>query len=381
MYNPNIPPAKQHRIGAKAVAWDMALLKTLSTTNLCLELSQREISALLAVVTEQMTWKTRWFNDPDDEYISFANKLAYKLLSASYCQENSISGEVTWISAGGIDNNTECEGDDMGCKLDIEYRSGLPYLRMDCGCGEARYFSLIQSAFDSLGNPIPASDMYQGDFPLQTSPDNVPCYGGKAANYLIDRAIAFWHTVIDLIVVGIDAVSPADEVMDVASIVLQLSSGDTLRDLVGDASKSQVTTAFNAIKTAMSNSWTAASSVNRAELLKWTKTAPYFQDNLPVREMLFTWASTSFVLGYNEQLAIYAAECETGSELVPQTPAIPLGSTLSAIENSGNWEVLLSGDFATLTNPMSGKIVGVGMVAERTGGTNYLTIAAFTEFE
>ena len=368
---------KHHSLGAKAVTWDKAILDRYGTEKLCLKLTEQQIVALLAVATEQMSWATRWFNASASDVSRFATETAYALMSATRCETAATTNNFGSSANSGNENSEECE--DMGCNLTIEYRSGKPFLRLDCGCGVAKYFSLVESDFDSSGNPVAAGDMYTGDFPLTVSGDNASCYGEKAANYLIDRAIAFWHTVVDLIVVGLDGVSNVDEIIDVTSIVLQLSSGSTLQELVGDSTKAQISSAFNAIKTAMANNWTATGSVNRAALLKWTQTAPYFQDSIPVREMLFTWASTSFVLGYNEQLAIYAAECETGSEFIPQTPAIPLGGTFYAVEIPGNWNVTLSGDFANLTNPLGGKIIGVGMVAERTGGTDFSTIAAFNE--
>ena len=205
--------------------------------------------------------------------------------------------------------------DDMGCKLDIEYRNNTPYLRMDCGCGQAKYFALTESQTTDTGEPVAPEDTSYTYFPTNVSQNNASCYATKASNYLIDRAKAFWKYVFDLAAVGVDAIAPNDEIFDAAIVITQFLGDDDLNEIISGLTNSAVASALDAIKPSMETNWTYTGKVNRAELLKWTQTAPYFQNAVPVRELLFLWASTSFVINYNKDLSKFAAECESGNTL------------------------------------------------------------------
>ena len=245
----------------------------------------------------------------------------------------------------------ECE-DDMACAKPVKIGSKW-YLYSDCaGCDNPLYFELTPVSVDNEGQPISVYDggSFGGGFSSGggasgswdfsgVSDDNVSCYAEKATAYMLGRALEFAKAVIDWTALGVDVFAGEyDEWLEVARLTGDLIFGTGDMTEIQNLTKSQVETVFAsaAVVDPLAAAWTFTGTATRSELFQWVGNAPVLSGGVPVRFLLDQWLGFSIIAGYNNDLAVLAAECESGNT-IPIDDGFP---TTQSLLETHDWAVV-----------------------------------------
>jgi len=214
--------------------------------------------------------------------------------------------------------------------LKIEYISGQPYLEMDCGCGERKYFSLSETPIDpDTGAPAgndaipPGIDIPSNGFRL---PDGTfrpegQCYLNKVRTRITARLIAYVDAVFRFLPLGLPALNPLEGVSDLFAIARQATGGNAELTAVLQAGtvtaqevKNLITAQQYQDRLGAAIEKRAGSALSRNDLRAIVIDAQgvlYGVDKY-LQTITGTWAETVNLQRLNEELAVEAASCESG---------------------------------------------------------------------
>lgn len=345
----------------KRARWDYALLADSASAQLY-ELSEAQANALLAVTSSVMRWRTRWLNATDAQLQAFADTLSYRLMTPVRLP---VLQPVSGGARGGlviIENESE---EDMASPLSIEDVNGASYLRLDCGCGSARYFALSEAAVNPDGTP--ESPTGSGSLSSAPFPDSQPspgCYADAAVDYLSQRFVQYVEFVTALSATALDAAFlAADEVLDVFAILSGASNNDPVLEAIREAGTAALQTSVNANRAALVSAWEANGQLNRYELLQWVNRTQFASDGLLLSNAMRYWLANSIIPGYNRDLALLAQQCATGNVEVQPPGAVPPGNTFDFAAGGNTYR---TGRIGTVTNLAVGAQETVGDIPANT---------------
>jgi hypothetical protein len=210
----------------------------------------------------------------------------------------------------------DCE-DDM--RPWVIYLGGNAYLADDCGCG-TKYFRLteVSPTIGDDGVVFGSADETDPGYLFDDVSDNLAsCYAEKAVPYLLGRCRDFTETANSILEQGLDFVAGGfDEWLNLGALAIDLLGGDEsdiLAVLKGfDQSEIDDALTDETYVNTMIDLWTYTGPVSKQELRAWAQSGPSKVGDVTVRGLLDTWISSSLILGYNQQLEVYIAECKAG---------------------------------------------------------------------
>jgi hypothetical protein len=218
--------------------------------------------------------------------------------------------------------SSEAEAREEETMPNIIYIEGAAYLVDDCGCG-TKFFRLSEASvnLDAAGNVEildPANDTAGYEFELDDS--YLTCYAGKSVPYLLDRCLEFIDTYLGIMQNGLDYVAGGlDELFDIGAMVLDILGMDQngFVDFIRGFDEGDIETAFNdaTYRSTMESLWPYTGHVTRTQLQKWVEAGPAYVNSVPVKVFAQEWLSLSLIRGYNDQLRVYAGECENNTTL------------------------------------------------------------------
>lgn len=220
-------------------------------------------------------------------------------------------------------DSDDCE-DDMACLKPVKM-NGKWYLPVDCGCADSIFIPLSDAvSVDANGDPIAVDDGGSVDFGFSVGSGNLSCYQADATDYLLDRAIAFAHAVIDFTANVLDWATPLDETVESVALASDIFFGTGDLPEIGTLTKDAVTAAMKntAVGTPLAAAWNFTGNVTKANLRTWVQNAPYLQGVIPVRLILDNWIDGSLLLGLNNGLKLIAASCESGTIIPDGFPSV-----------------------------------------------------------
>ncbi|MCK5133317.1 MAG: hypothetical protein KAR40_14340 [Candidatus Sabulitectum sp.] len=230
-------------------------------------------------------------------------------------------------------------------KMSIIKIGGIAYLVNNCGCADAELYQLSRASVtvdeetgDAKIAKLDIAGIKAGkdlDFP-PVSASFQSCYAEKAVSYLMARVVEYMATADEIMLTGLDFLAGGlDEWLDVAAVAIDLLGGESvgLLSLVRGYTLADIEDALTATDFVdhMEATWTFDGAINRVQLFNWVMTAPFISDEIPVQNLMVQWLSSSIIAGYNEQLRMFATECETG-----QTLADIVESYYEEVEYNGN---------------------------------------------
>lgn len=332
---------------SKRASWDKSFLDEIAESERCLQLTERQIVALLSVVSNQMQWDTRWHNAPVGYGAKFAGALAYALLTAKVCKESTQTEKL--IIVGNI--SEESEEENMP-HLTIEYIAGQPFLEMDCGCGSKKYFALTESSVNpQTGAPSNALDTPPAYLqpPLLSDGTQLDCYDAAMASTVVQALITFTEYWFNYGVLGAAAFIPGGAALigavEVAQMLVKALNGElTLSsDNIGYTDE-EVIDVFTgeAFALWLVQQFGGKTALSRQDLIGAGQKL-FFNSSLnfptPIQPVYMSWAYAVNITELNAKLTIAASECVTGNSLiypyVPSQTIVTFDGTAALTGNSG----------------------------------------------
>lgn len=253
--------------------------------------------------------------------------------NAGECVYSSMSGWCAFY------DDCCCFGEDD--EMPIIKLGGIAYLINNCGCGDTELYRLDRATVEvdnDTGDTkvllLDVTDKGAGkdyDFPV-VADGNQACYAEKAVEYLLGRAWEYHQVWEEILAIGVDnLLGSLDEWLDVGGLISQILTGvgGGVIEATRGWSTADLQDAFESqdFIDGMVASWTYSGAVTRDELNEWAQTAPVYLavddqseieamlSGIRMRELLAYWVRWSLINGYNDDLQILAAECETGRTL------------------------------------------------------------------
>lgn len=228
----------------------------------------------------------------------------------------------------------------------IEYVNGLPYLELDCGCGERKYYSLTEASVDpASGAPLPESGGAGTSAPIfpqngVSGTTERECYTDKAVAYLVDRFIQYVQFVTNLQVTAIDALSQNfDEVADVVATLADITNSASIVQDIRDLGVAQIESVVRSsqVQDGLVDGWNFFGPVSRPDLIAWVnESTPLLVSGVAVRPLMVYWLTNSIIPGYNDDLSRFANECQQGTNINPA----PLPNLIPLTIDGVNYELV-----------------------------------------
>lgn len=317
-----------------------------------------------------------------DEIKAMVAETAYRLMTPV----GSPSPPGTITNAGLV----EIETDEM-CRFYTETNNGQTVLVEDCGCGNVRKFALMSAA---SGNARSGTD--EGGAPgnaVDVSPSNANCYASSAADIIVQRMKDYASQLLDVVNLGIDLVDIGEELADFAGEIIDILRNKNRYAGLDGIAESAVFSSIDGYKANIQTEFTYSGSVTRREMIALCASVfPDFDGSIPIGLIANGWALGANIRQLNAQLAIAAAECETGASLPQVTP---VNATFGLLLLSSGVTVDATGGTATIasgvTRPIRGFVYeitsvsgaascGSGNPRMKTTGSNGGDIAEATNF-
>lgn len=315
--------------GPKAVSWSHQELGIYdNTTQYCVKLTERQIASLLTVVNEQMAWETRWFDRSPGVQSAYqiASELSYRLMTYDRCEDTPLPAPAL---GGGIVYIENEEEETMPAPLSIEYRDGTPYLELDCGCGEKKYFLMTEVQAAPGGGPLSTNDggtTFAGS-PLATG--NESCFTSEFVKYLINRFVQYVDFWYDAALFGMNPVlGTFQSVIEYDGLVndfLNAAGGLPLWfvDFTRDVVISDITSA--SVVSQLESGWAYTGPVTKQDIVSWVGTSwPLIgPGGAALNTQGLQWAALLRMSAVNDDLQQIAGDCNGGGgQLEIELPAV-----------------------------------------------------------
>jgi len=214
------------------------------------------------------------------------------------------------LGAGGCQPE-KCEDDNMPYILRL---NGVAYLADNCSCGDTQLYQLNQASVDANGAVYyPQLGDVAFSFPgvTETAED---CYALASAEFLLGRVIDWHSSAVDLALQGLDILTELPEIANWFLVLGDILNGAADMPQIVAIAKSQVASVLSDtdLIESVAADWIYPAGITREGLKQYAKTTDKLVAGVPLQLMFWGFALTADMTYINQQLAILAAECESG---------------------------------------------------------------------